>query len=141
MKKLLSLIFCIVLIFAFSACGEVKETDNEISTAPITTVNKFEIIDESETVWLTNSDIVEVTRCFDPFSGYSITINTTEAGKQKLNDATTANINKNMKILLNDEVIFSGAIMEPITEGAFIISGFESEEELAKTFDLLTQIN
>ena len=132
MKKLFSLIFCIVLIFAFSACGKVKETDNEISTAMITTVNKFEIIDESETVWLTNSDIVDVTRCFDPFSGYSITINTTEAGKQKLNDATTANINKNMKILLNDEVIFSGAIMEPITEGAFIISALKAMKNLQK---------
>lgn len=141
MKKILALIFSIYIVFAFTACGEVFETDNEISTAPITTVNKFEIIDDSETVWLSNSDITDITRCFDPFNGYSIIINTTEDGKQKLNDATTENIGKNIEVLLNNEALFSGTIMEPITDGSFIISGFESDEELTKTFDLLTQIN
>ncbi|MBO5210541.1 MAG: hypothetical protein J6B80_01255 [Clostridia bacterium] len=138
MKKIITLIFCILIIFSLVSCAE-KNIEDDITTASITTVNILEIVDNNGKVWLTNKDVIDVTRGFDPFNGYFININTTEDGKQKLSDATTGNLNKTISLKINDELIFSATVISPITDGAFIINGFESEEEMSELFKSLTK--
>lgn len=131
MKKLLSIIFCIVLIFAFTACkGKNK--------AP---ANKFEIVDKNKTVWLTENDVASVTRGYDPVRGYSVIINTTENGKTLLNKATSSNVGENIDLVICGEVIYSPLIVDTITDGSFEIDGFKSEDEMSELYNSLKQIN
>jgi len=64
--------------------------------------------------------------------GYEIGLEFTEAGKQKIFEATTRNVGKPIYICYNDEVISYPTVNEPIPNGQATINGSFTQEEAEK---------
>ena len=54
---------------------------------------------------------------------HSVSIVMTDEGRERFAEATTANQGKNIRIMLDDEVLVDATIIAPITDGCALLSG------------------
>lgn len=86
---------------------------------------------------ITGADLKNATESKDPMSGQvEVTLEFNEAGTKKFADATAANVNKRIAIMLDGEVLQNPTVNEPIPTGKARITGYSSLEE-AHTIALL----
>ena len=97
--------------------------------------------EENERVVITNGDIAYATAALDESNfraDYVVQIKMTKEGKNKLAEATEANIGNMIAIVYDGEVISAPTVTNAITEGVCVISNLESMEE-AKDLAMVIQ--
>lgn len=86
---------------------------------------------------ITGADLKNATESKDPMSGQvEVTLEFNEAGTKKFAEATAANVNKRIAIMLDGQVLQNPTVNEPIPNGKARITGYSSLEE-AHTIALL----
>lgn len=79
---------------------------------------------------LTGADLKDAREAKDPTSGaVEVDLEFTPAGAKKFADATTANVNKQIAILLDGQVLQAPTVQEPILNGRARITGYRSLDE------------
>ena len=79
---------------------------------------------------LTGADLKNAVEAKDPMSGaVEVDLEFNKEGTQKFADATTANVGKQIAILLDGNVLQNPVVQEPITGGKARITGYASLEE------------
>ena len=97
-------------------------------------IGKIEFKDEKGAVLLDSADIAILYLKSMPDFGYYVQVEFTFSGKEKFAQATRDNIGKTITVLANGEVISEPRVMDEITGGETIISGYESYEKAAAVY-------
>lgn len=98
-------------------------------------IGNVEFKDESGEVLLDSADIsVLYIKYMDDF-GYYVQIDFTSVGSKKFANATRDNIGKILSVLADNEVISEPRVVDEITGGETIISGYESYEKAAEIYN------
>lgn len=93
------------------------------------TTAMLEFIDESGTVWVTGADLISADAALNQFGQAIVNLDFNSDGARKFEEATRANLNKPLHIMLDGEVISSPTVESVITGGSAIISGVGTMED------------
>ncbi|MGL5380717.1 protein translocase subunit SecD [Clostridium sp.] len=86
--------------------------------------------DSEGNVVLTGKDVKEASVMLDNQSGKPVvSLKLNDEGQKKFADATTKNVGKQISILMDEEVISSPTVQNPITNGEAVITGSSSVDE------------
>ena len=70
---------------------------------------------------------------------YLAEITLDEEGKEAFARATTDHIGEQINIVVNDEIVSSPTVMQPITDGKVVITGLETYDEVSELVDTLNR--
>ncbi len=93
------------------------------------TTAMLEFIDESGTVWVTGADLISADAALNQFGQAIVNLDFNSDGARKFEEATRANLNKPLHIMLDGEIISSPTVESVITGGSAIISGVGTMED------------
>ena len=98
-------------------------------------IGNIEFKDENGTMLLDSADVSVLYLKSMPDYGYYVQVEFTNTGKEKFAKATRENIGKVITVLAKGEVISEPRVVDEITDGETIFSGFESYEKAAAAYD------
>ncbi len=114
----------------------IKDPENAVNTMVKTAFLEFK--DPSGQTVVTGKDLKDALESKDPTSG-AVEVNLTfnEEGARKFAQATTANVGRQIEIVLDGITLQSPTVQEPITNGKARITGYQSLEEAHRIAVLL----
>lgn len=115
MKKILCIIFCLLMAFSFVGCKKgVEELSStiepikvELMSRSLTDEYKFAIVDDEGTVWLENADVSSVLIMYKKGQNRYLELRFTKEGTSKFKKAVRKNKKGTLSITLDGEVLAS----------------------------------
>ena len=147
MRKMLIAVFVATLLGLTGCTGTEKSEDrkSEETITEITTEAEAEdglygnmtMVDEEGKVWLDVYDLKSATARVDSETGYIVELVFTDEGSKKLAEATTNLIGKQLRIIVDDQVVSNPTIMSVITDGKAQINGLDTYEQAQNIVTLI----
>lgn len=155
MKKLCIIFVIFIVALSFSACrnNNLQADDPEIEHYPDATLSDdtgvslqartnldgdFELCDDEGIAYLTLNDVKSVQAQLSEQNEevkYSIKIDFTEEGRDELAKATEKLVGKNIKIKVDDDIVYSVLVKEPNTTGVFVTSPIYNSDQADEILD------
>lgn len=116
--------------------------DAETAMKDIGQTAQLQFVDENGNVLLTGSDVVEAKMEVQATQRGGVaqplvSLTFTEEGREKFADATTKNVEKTIRIILDGAVVSEPMVREPLTDGKAQITGIFSAEEAGEMAALI----
>lgn len=140
MKKTISLILCIGLIFCFAACGRIDNDSGEYRILELTEnkipdEREFAVVDKSGDIILNNADVEKVLVVFEKSKDRYLELRLTDEGAKKLKKALKPK-DAELSITLSGEKIASPVIADDVEENSAIVLG--EYEDVMDWFNAIT---
>lgn len=114
----------------------IKDPEEAVRTIAKTAYLQF-ITEDGKTV-VTGADLKDAREGKDPNTGQTeVNLTFTPAGTKKFADATAANVQKRIAIVLDNQLLQNPVVNEPIPNGKAVINGYASLDEAHKIAMLL----
>ena len=143
MKRIVSLILCLVMVFLFAGCGEKEVVEQNDTTllkqGTISVLTAIELKDEAGKVWLSNEHFIRVYAMHNEQNGYFIQLELTDEGEELFAEATRANIGKMISVLADGETLIAATVQQEIRDDSIALVNNESEEALMTLFNKLAK--
>ncbi len=143
MKRIVSVLLCVIMVLAFAGCGEkevVEENDTTLlKQGTISVLTTIELKDETEKVWMTNEHFIRVYAMHNEQNGYFIQLELTDEGQELFAEATRSNIGKTISVLADGETLIAATVSQEIRDDSIALVNNESKEALMTLFNKLAE--
>ncbi len=112
--------------------AEIPDVQNPDLAGLLSAKGEILFLDPDGQVILGRDQIESAEYCYQA-GEHSVSIVMTEEGRERFAETTTANQGKNIRIMLDDEVLVDATIIAPITDGCALLSGNYSMASATET--------